>query len=286
MKSHKLVPVINVILSFFSKAISLLLKKPFDVALLSHNGIHITTYPETKWLLAPFPAQKLPIYNADNLATVNRAYFLETELFQSSKNAAESRWRGPSLENKVRDISWRLHVFLWAINYAIIQKSYCSNGIFVECGTGKGYMAAGALNQFGCELSPFFLVDNFESDLVTKDSRMESPASFAYADDFQEVEKYFSPYTNVHLIRGMIPDALVLLPKEPIIFLHIDLNDAFAEAVALKVLKSRLVKGSIILFDDYGGPGGEKQAREHQTFANSLKLPLLELPTGQAILLI
>ena len=75
------------------------------------------------------------------------------------------------------------------------------------------------------------------------------------------------------------------MPDQPISFLHIDLNSAVAEAAALEKLKDRLCKGSLILFDDYGGHGAEEQALVHETFANDNNRDLLILPTGQAVII-
>lgn len=282
MKSNKF---LDLLLRISSKIFSIVFRRPFDLTLLEHNGCQMVDYPESGWLLIPFPKQKSLIYNADNLATANRAYFLKCPAYQSAKNEAESRWVRDASGGS-RDITWRLHVFLWAIECAINQKKTWPGGIFVECGTGKGFMAAGAISRYGAKIDPLFLIDTFESSLVTNDVVLESPADFAYADDYDEVYAYFSEHNGVNLLKGFIPHVLEELPKEgPILFLHIDLNNAEAEAFAIERLAPRLVEGSIVLFDDYGGPGGEEQAKVHRKFANRLGLPLLELPTGQALIL-
>jgi hypothetical protein len=67
--------------------------------------------------------------------------------------------------------------------------------------------------------------------------------------------------------------------------LHLDLNDATAEYDALNFSKDRFIKGSIIIFDDYGGFGCHDQAIVHEKFAQDMKIPLLVLPTGQVILI-
>ena len=250
----------------------------------NHNGIGLFQYPEKDWNLVPFPFQKGRVFNADNLATVNRHEFLKDENFINARNAGESRWGTPK---KVRDISWRLHVMLWAFGLAL-KKTRTNDVIFVECGTGRGYMAAAIAEYHNLDdrSPPFYLVDTFTSHLVlSSGDTISSPANFAYSDGDDEIKQYFSRYSNIKIIKGLIPEALQQLPKLPIGFLHIDLNNAEAENAALQFLKERLVSGSVILFDDYGGPGGKDQATVHEKFASSTNKDLLVLPTGQAIII-
>jgi O-methyltransferase len=250
----------------------------------NHNGISLFNYPEKKWNLVPFPLQKGDIFNADNLATVNRHEFLNDGNFIKARNAAESRW---GFQKKVRDISWRLHVILWAFGLAL-QNRKMNGSIFVECGTGRGYMAAGIaeFHHLNDKSPLFYLIDTFTPDLVlTTGESISSPAHFAYSDDDAEVKQYFKRYSNIKIIKGLIPEVLNQLPKSPIGFLHIDLNNADAESAALQYLMGRLVSGSVIVFDDYGGVGGNEQAIVHEKFASLAHKNLLVLPTGQAVLI-
>ena len=58
-----------------------------------------------------------------------------------------------------------------------------------------------------------------------------------------------------------------------------------AESDALDFLKNYFEAGCIILFDDFGGPGGDLQAEVHEKFAHDNKKSLFQLPTGQAIII-
>jgi hypothetical protein len=75
----------------------------------------------------------------------------------AAKYAAESRWGG----GNVRDISWRLHIMLWASGRAL--KIANDDAIYIECGTGRGYMAAGIAeyHNFKSNGPNFYLIDNF-----------------------------------------------------------------------------------------------------------------------------
>ena len=281
----------NLRLIFFTKIISLLFSlftfsfKKINIT--SHNGESIFKYPDNEWNLVPYPGQKGLPFNADNLSTVNRHSFANSKKFQESLLASESRWNSST---PPRDISWRLNTFLWAfgqnLNHPDINES-----IFIECGTGLGYMTSGACKYFNFnESSPaLYLIDRYEDSSVTNTKSSETKTkSFdtlaAYTDDVSEVIEYFDMYPTVNILKGLIPKVLEELPSKPILFLHVDLNAHVPEREALEILSIKFVPGTIILFDDYGGPGAYLQADVHEKFAHSNNKNLLILPTGQAMI--
>ena len=103
---------------------------------LEHNGVNIEEYPDDTSKLVPFPSQKGWVYNADNPATTNWHSFLLDVEFKKYLKPSESRRPG----NKKRDISWCLKTFIWAVDYAL--HAFGDKYAFLECGTGRGYMAA------------------------------------------------------------------------------------------------------------------------------------------------
>ena len=251
--------------------------------LLEHNGETIRQYPTgLGWNLVPFPMEKGIPFCADNLATISRAPFLNDTAFLHARQTGEDRWPG---SGKKRDISWRLDIMLWAIAHALKIRN--PESIFVECGTGLGYMAAAICDYFKNEkpFPDFYLIDSFMPNVPDVDGHQDQGSkSFVYADGDAEVRSYFSPYPFIKILTGYIPDILSTLPPDkPIAFLHVDLNSPVAEAAALDALLSRLQKGAIVLFDDYGGFGGDSQAEVHEAFAKRMHYRLMTLPTGQAV---
>lgn len=260
----------------------------FNFTLKKHNNVSVDNYPEKNWYLIPFPFQKGLPFNSDNLATVNRFNFIYDFRFINSRSVAENRWKTKN-EDLVRDISWRFHVALWSISVAL-KNIKSQDEIFVECGTGKGYMAAGIFDYFkwGNDKPCFYLIDSFKSTMPNEDGSQTKNGNklFVYADGDKDVRDYFSRYSKTKIITGFIPSVLVELPIDSKIkFLHLDLNSALAEELALNSLKNRFVNGTVILFDDYGGPGGENQAMIHEQFAEQNDKFLLALPTGQALII-
>lgn len=269
--------------NLFNALIALIKDSGNTIKLLEHNGESILEYPTNLgWYLVPFPMEKGLPYNADNLTTISRSSFLNDPEFVKAKTIGESRW----IESgKKRDISWRLDIMLWAISHALRQ--WDNESIFVECGTGRGYMASAICSYYKWDTSKpkFFLIDSFQPYVPDLNGvqKKTNEKSFVYSEDDEEIRKYFKGIENVEIITGFIPEILTELPDSTIGFLHIDLNNAIAESSALEVLKTKLQKGAVVLFDDYGGFGGESQAEVHEAFGKSMGIRLLTLPTGQAV---
>lgn len=249
---------------------------------LRHNGSRLVDYPEREWFPAVFPASKGVPFDADNLATVNAHDFLGDATFLRARRAAEQRWPGGS-----RDISWRLHTFLWAASTALAVHP---GGSLVELGTGRGFMAAGlceALDWGGPGASKgrtLHLIDTFHPRLPH-----EPPGTadrFYYADGADEVREHFSVYPGVEVHAGLLPDALADVGSSEICFIHVDLNHAEAEIASLDALSPRLRPGAFILFDDSGNPGCTDQLAAHDRWASDHGTTLLRLPTGQGLCLV
>ena len=153
--------------------------------LLNHNGRNINEYPSDDWIMAPFPSEKEPIYCNDNLATANKPYFLEDDNFNEALMASKKAW-----VNNSRDISWRLHVFLWAASIAFNKKC---EPTFVELGTGTGYMARGLSKFYKNSKFKAYLCDSFLPNLpntVTK-SEINLDERFSYCKSNLEEEELF-----------------------------------------------------------------------------------------------
>lgn len=187
-------------------------------------------------------------------------------------------------------IAWRLHTLVWAAKQGLSLP-----GDFVECGVFKGDMASvvARCTDFAHVDKRYFLYDSF-SGLSEKYS---SPADFPDAPEFFDVAqkaygqqglyeavcKRFAVYPNVQVVRGLVPDVFAEKVPEKIAFLHVDLNSAQAEIGALEVLFDRVVPGGVIVFDDYGWYLYRKQKQAEDRFMSARGYAILELPTGQGM---
>ncbi len=93
----------------------------------------------------------------------------------------------------------------------------------------------------------------------------------------------FGAWPNVLVTRGKIPDVLAEVAPRSVAFLHVDMNNADAERGALEVLFDRITPGGMIVFDDYGWNGYAKQELAADEFMGERGLAVLELPTGQGL---
>jgi hypothetical protein len=256
--------------------------------ILDHNQIPIHLYPCDEYLLAPYPISKEPIFNDDNLTTANRPYYMEDVQFREALKSSELRWGVPGC---VRDISWRLHILLNFLSFAI---SRSPNGCFIELGTGKGYMAAGIASYFKDKILRAYLYDTFNAFLPgEKDHFQENKSCFSYAKGGEEfariLENQLNNVSDLHTWRtipGLLPESITQYPPVgPASFIHVDLNDCDAELSSLNKINYLIDSKTVILFDDTGSPGSEMQQKAHSAYSSSIGRKLLYLPTGQAALL-
>ena len=106
-----------------------------------------------------------------------------------------------------------------------------------------------------------------------------------YCNDLKKLKKHFSEFNNINFVQGLVPDCLHGLEIEKIAFLHIDLNSAKAETEGLKILWDRLIKGGILLLDDYGFPNRKDQHSAMNTFALRHSVEIFQMPTGQGLVI-
>ena len=185
-------------------------------------------------------------------------------------------------------IQWRTHVFLWAANNALSLAK--KGGCYVELGTGRGWMFSAFLEQTswkdaGCNL---WLFDSFRSEMIDRDSGYQlnnSARNTCYAENFESTRINFSEWPRVNLVQGWLPETLVNLSDSKIAFLHVDLNHHIAEAECIKILWGRVMRNGIMLLDDYGASGAEKQYDAINLIAAELKFSILTLPTGQGLVI-
>lgn len=187
-------------------------------------------------------------------------------------------------------ISWRLHTLVWAARAGL-----SIDGDFVECGVFKGDMAwvlcrTADLRSAGKQ---FYLYDTFDGF----SDKYSSPEDFPDNADFYDFANniYKDPTLHaqvcakfredpyVRIIKGTVPDVLRESAPQRIAFLHIDLNSPAAEIGALEVLFPRLSAGAVIVFDDYGWKQFRRQKEAEDRFMKQHGYEILELPTGQGL---
>jgi O-methyltransferase len=211
-----------------------------------------------------------PWFMADNLITYGHSRgFLAEPLFVSAVLASRP-------EPVERAILWRTHTLCWAA-----QSALALPGDYVECGTYRGYSAEVLMHfTYGLPGRRVWLYDLFDPSGGTGEGhRMPAHAP----DLVAQVRARFRQWDNVTVTQGKVPGVLAEVAPEQIAFLHIDMNNAEAERGALEVLFDRVSPGGMIVFDDYGWSGYRAQKDSADDFMGLRGLSVLELPTGQGL---
>lgn len=188
--------------------------------------------------------------------------------------------------DKELSLLWRLHTLAWAAKNALYI-----DGDFVECGVFKGFCSGVILNYLDFHDLPrqAYLYDTFEG-LPEKTSTAEERRNWDYTKYDSEsiyngVQKKFSKYKNVNIVRGIVPDSFEDAVPEKIAFLHIDMNSEKAEILALDHLFNKVTPGGFIVLDDFGWQCNKNQMSAELKFMNERGQHVMELPTGQGVVI-
>lgn len=223
-----------------------------------------------------------PVYASDNLIALGRsAGFLQ-----------DARFRHALLNNartdQERSIAWRLHTLTWAANHCLDVP-----GDFVECGVWHGFSFAVLADylQWQNIKRSMYLYDTYGG--IPPDYNSEGRSNAVYDRETQQdphaiynsVITRFARYTNVEIIRGIVPETFETRCPAQVAFLHLDMNSSRSEIAALDVLWEKLSPGGIIVLDDYGWSGYSKQKIAEDAWMAKRNHTILELPTGQGLVI-
>lgn len=243
-----------------------------------------------------FPAGGAPYvqeyaYNEDKLIVMGKGLDqIRSERFNRayikgmSTDHKIGRPKGSSIDVGIR---YRVYVNVWAAERALEIE-----GDFVEFGTNTGITALAIcdyLDQSRFAKKKFYLFDTFcgippESCSPTELGVAMGKNSRFYEECYESVQATFSKYHNVTLVRGAVPDTLDKLTCDAVSYAHIDMNVAYPECEALKFVWPKLVDGGVIVFDDYGWNGHREQRLGLDSVVKQFGELILELPTGQGLL--
>ena len=219
-------------------------------------------------------------YNQDGLVTAHNADFMRDPRFAEAYAAGEATgsWAG--------DLHWRAHVICWAADYATHLA-----GDFVECGVNRGGYALAAMTyvDFASLSKTFYLLDTFkglDERYISDEERKQGIVAgrWGYEDCYADVMHTFSPYNNVTIIQGTVPETLAQVQTDKVAFLSIDMNNRDPEIAAAAYFWDKMVRGGIIVLDDYGWRKHIEQKRAFDQFARERGVGVLSLPTGQGLI--
>ncbi len=227
-------------------------------------------------------------YGQDGLFTAHNDHFRRDPVFKTAyaRGIKASHGVNPEFE-------WRVHVALWAATNALAVP-----GDFVECGVNAGFISSAILSglKWNETKKRFYLIDTFSGPVLTQFSAAEvqngrrkiaetALDAGAYVTDLERVRANYAEWPGARVVKGAVPDVLPALEIERVAFLHIDMNCAYPERMALEYFWPRLSPGAIVLLDDYAYLGHERQTETMDEAAALFGVPILGLPTGQGLLM-
>jgi hypothetical protein len=213
-------------------------------------------------------------FSGDNLFTIGRNLsFLTDERFM----AAFQKHAETDVE---KAIIWRLATVAWgALNAMRLE------GDLVEIACYKGVTARIVCDYVDFASQPdrkYYLYDLFEHDASMPHHHMPEHGATLY----DQVKARFADLPNVVVTQGRVPDVLATAaPEQKIAFMHLDLNNADAEIGALEALFDKMVPGAVMILDDYGWLGYRKQKLAEDPWFAARGYKVLELPTGQGMVI-
>jgi hypothetical protein len=216
------------------------------------------------------------VFAADNLILIDRtlAYINDKRFEQACARHATN--------DQERSLVLRLNTLIWAASEALRLP-----GDFVECGVFRGFCSAVIADYFDFERVPkqFYLYDTFDGIPPQYDTENHDAPPYHEAGLYESVRRRFARYPNVQVVRGVVPDSFAQVAPKEIAFLHIDMNSSKAEIAALEHLFDRVTAGGLVIFDDYGWCGYAAQQSAEDAFMQARGHRILELPTGQGLLI-
>lgn len=222
-------------------------------------------------------------YSNDLLYTHHNADFINDPKFEEVY-AEVKRVGGPLLENY--DIQWRIHVITSLANTVKFLE-----GDFVDCGVNTGFcpMAVIKYTEFEKLNKKYHLFDTFQGMdprfSSSYEMRRHEQLGYGKQDNLYEVvQRRFEDY-EVEIVKGAVPESLSRFSGNKVAYLSIDMNCVLPEVHALEFFWDKIVKGGVIVLDDYGYPGCEDQKKAHDDFARSKGVGILSLPTCQGVII-
>lgn len=179
-------------------------------------------------------------------------------------------------------MAWRMHTLIWAA-----QRAIKLDGDFVECGTFRGFKSYFLAKYFEDEMKEksLWLYDTFEGQPDNFD--FESPIhknEHNKPNLFEFVKERFQTIPFVKIVKGVVPEILSKHSPEKVSFLHLDMNSAVAEIGALDYFFDKMPPGASIVLDDFGHSVFSKQCEAEIKWFENKNHSILELPTGQGLI--
>jgi len=221
-------------------------------------------------------------FSGDSMILCGRTMgFLQDQRFMSSFRDSLARYENAAAKPQLEQLIWRKHVLS-----TTAKNCLALDGDFIECGVeyGFGVDVVSRYVDFGDVQKQWWLYDTFSGVPSEQIDPGTTPnPQIAYDKQYEAVVQKFSHLENVRVLKGSLPDAFDQGMPAKIAFLHIDMNNAYAEVATLIQLIDRVALGGHIILDDFGWTAFSRQHTSETALFDQLGLAITELPTGQGL---
>lgn len=135
---------------------------------------------------------------------------------------------------------------LTALESLYTHAALAPRGAFVEIGVYQGRSARRLYAVAQVQGRELYLYDTFCG--MPFQGELDGNPVGSWADTSVEAVRARMP--KAHVIAGVFPESLVAMP--PVAFVHADADQYESTAAICKIMPGLMVKGGMILFDDYG----------------------------------
>lgn len=196
--------------------------------LLNRAGYEIHRMPGRRMSGPPLPTldrSNPDMYDQDGLRTVHGHDFADDRTFREAYDYAFNATKADPGHHG----PWRVHVAMWATKTALRRQ-----GDFVECGTARAFVSTAILKYTNWNETSngrhFYLLDTFEGiveELLTDREREMGPTHWRhgirYQNNYPDALRNVSPFKNVQLVKGIVPNILPQIPARQVAYLHLDM---------------------------------------------------------------
>jgi len=197
---------------------------------------------------------------------------------------------------------WFQRIYDRIIDYTLVSEDrcymiyrftqHCSNldGEFAECGVYKGGTAcliADTLMKYSEKKKELHLFDTFSGMPKTANKDDSHHVEGDYKDiTLNDVKEYLRKFDSVIFHPGVIPETFEGLDGKKFSFVNIDVDIYQSVKDCCNFFYDRLIKGGIIIFDDYGFRGYENAAKKavDEFFSDKQEKPVV-FRTGQCFVI-
>lgn len=192
----------------------------------------------------------------------------------------------------VDELRWR-HALLFSLARLAIRAADRRRPCIVEAGVGDGKTGYALLSATRSLTTEFhaYLFDTWSTMNEEQLIDAETVLTGMYADLSLEITKsnLRDFEQNVTYVPGLLPATIASLNLDPekdaLVLVHIDLNVAGPTLGTLEHLFPMLVRGGIIIFDDYGWQNHRPTRDAINPYIASAEAEFVMLPTGQAFII-